>query len=275
MKKVLIISGKTASGKDTLRRELCQKYFGKFSEVVASTTRPKRLSEVEGREYNFVGEKEMVQKIYTGEVMYAENFNDWIYAIEESALKLDYINIVIVNPQSIEEWRSDEYEIFKVLVEEKEDTRMMRYLLRDSADTKELRRRLDADDKDFRGVEELYDFSGTFDECLHAIECHYKLKTFEQIREEKFAKQRREWGFDEQGLWSLDDTVERFIESRLEKFLEVAPLSCQREFYLDGEEKTLEEMVKACLFEIKNSRVTNEDHCAFVIYEQIRGCLWF
>lgn len=56
MNHIFYIMGKSASGKDTIYRELLHEFEGKLNKIVLYTTRPMREGEQEGREYFFVDE---------------------------------------------------------------------------------------------------------------------------------------------------------------------------------------------------------------------------
>ena len=56
MNHIFYIMGKSASGKDTIYRELLHEFEGKLKKIVLYTTRPMREGEQEGREYFFVDE---------------------------------------------------------------------------------------------------------------------------------------------------------------------------------------------------------------------------
>ena len=56
MKKIFYLTGKSASGKDSIYRMLLDTKGLSLSPIVIYTTRPKREGEVEGREYHFVDE---------------------------------------------------------------------------------------------------------------------------------------------------------------------------------------------------------------------------
>jgi guanylate kinase len=65
MKKIALI-GKSGAGKDTVKKELCN-YIGVIPEV-SYTTRPPRLNEIHGVDYNFVCEEkfhslDMIEKV--------------------------------------------------------------------------------------------------------------------------------------------------------------------------------------------------------------------
>lgn len=71
-----MISGKTASGKDTVVARLLQKH-PEFRKIITTTSRPMRQDEANGRDYNFIPREEFEKKIQDNEfaeyVEYAGN----------------------------------------------------------------------------------------------------------------------------------------------------------------------------------------------------------
>ena len=57
---ILIITGKTASGKNAIVNELTTKYG--FKQLTTFTTRPMRNGEVNGETYHFVNTDDFMQK---------------------------------------------------------------------------------------------------------------------------------------------------------------------------------------------------------------------
>jgi guanylate kinase len=57
MKKILVFIGESGSGKTTLVTELTKRYPEKFKKVVTCTSRPMRVGEVDGVDYNFLPEE--------------------------------------------------------------------------------------------------------------------------------------------------------------------------------------------------------------------------
>lgn len=56
---LVILTGKSGCGKDTLQEELIRKE--NFKKLISTTTRPKREGEIEGREYHFVDKDKFLQ----------------------------------------------------------------------------------------------------------------------------------------------------------------------------------------------------------------------
>lgn len=82
---LIVISGKTASGKDTVMGKLLSR-FPEFKRVITTTSRSPRADEVNGVDYNFISEEDFRQKIERGNfieyVKYAGNF----YGTEKSQM---------------------------------------------------------------------------------------------------------------------------------------------------------------------------------------------
>lgn len=75
---LLVISGPSGVGKDTIARKLIDKRPDTFYFVVTATTRPPRAGEVHGKDYFFVSNDEFAQMIESDELLeYAVVYNDY------------------------------------------------------------------------------------------------------------------------------------------------------------------------------------------------------
>jgi guanylate kinase len=75
---LLIISGPSGVGKDTIARMLLERRPESFHFVVTATTRPPREEEVDGRDYIFVSHNEFARMIEDDELLeYAIVYNDY------------------------------------------------------------------------------------------------------------------------------------------------------------------------------------------------------
>lgn len=83
---LLVITGKTAAGKDTLITGLLQKYPD-FKKVLTSTSRSPREGEKNGIDYNFISENEFKQKIEKGEFLEYVEYGGNYYGTEKSRIK--------------------------------------------------------------------------------------------------------------------------------------------------------------------------------------------
>jgi guanylate kinase len=75
---MIVISGPSGVGKDTIARRLIARRPDSFYFVVTATTRPPRAGEVEGVDYIFVSHDEFARMIEAGEFLeYAVVYNDY------------------------------------------------------------------------------------------------------------------------------------------------------------------------------------------------------
>lgn len=99
---MLVILGKTASGKNTIVNELVKNYG--FKQLVTYTTRPKRKDEIEGITYHYISLEEFKKKDREG--FFAETAyyspasgGEWAYGTSLEDLKnADNKTVVILNP---------------------------------------------------------------------------------------------------------------------------------------------------------------------------------
>ena len=164
MKNILILCGKAASGKDTLKRYIVEalELSGiEFNNVVNTTTRPPREGEVDGVNYHFCSAEEMTKKILNDEMAEAVLFNDWVYGTENKALsedKLEGIEALRQNPN---------HNIFAVYLDVEDSVRLIRYLNRENMTKEkinEMFRRYKADEIDFADVDDLVDYKLTIED---------------------------------------------------------------------------------------------------------------
>ena len=171
MKNILILCGKAASGKDTLKRYIVEalELSGiEFNNVINTTTRPPREGEVDGVNYHFCSAEEMTKKILNDEMAEAVLFNDWVYGTENKALSEDKLNVGIFNLEGIEALRQNpNHNIFAVYLDVEDSVRLIRYLNRENMTKEkinEMFRRYKADEIDFADVDDLVDYKLTIED---------------------------------------------------------------------------------------------------------------
>ena len=176
MKNILILCGKAASGKDTLKRYIVEalELSGiEFNNVVNTTTRPPREGEVDGVNYHFCSAEEMTKKILNDEMAEAVLFNDWVYGTENKALSEDKLNVGIFNLEGIEALRQNpNHNIFAVYLDVEDSVRLIRYLNRENMTKEkinEMFRRYKADEIDFADVDDLVDYKLTIEDNENKI----------------------------------------------------------------------------------------------------------
>lgn len=149
--KRIIIAGKGASGKDYLRK--CLESKG-FKYCISHTTRPKRESEVEGKDYYFIDEKLAFEMVQNQEFYEHVVFNGWIYGT--SIKEFEASNLFIMTPKGISNLKKHDRETsFIVYLDISSQIRLKRLTKRNDADFVE--RRILADENDFCNFSD-YDF---------------------------------------------------------------------------------------------------------------------
>lgn len=156
--KLFIISGSTASSKDTTLNELSNR--GVIKTLLSTTTRPIRATEKQGREYNFITEEEFNKKEFIEKRVYkVANGDTWYYGLSYDEIFKCYNNIgnyaVILDVQgmrTIKEYINrtfkDSIEVITIMLQASYYTRLSRYINRDKVIddmVKEAIRRINAD----------------------------------------------------------------------------------------------------------------------------------
>ena len=156
--KLFIISGSTASSKDTTLKELSNR--GVVKTLLSTTTRPIRATEKQGREYNFITEEEFNKKDFIEKRVYkVANGDTWYYGLSYDEIFKCHNNFgnyaVIVDVQgmrTIKEYVNRTFrgsiEVITIMLKASYYTRLNRYLNRDKVTddmVKEAIRRMNAD----------------------------------------------------------------------------------------------------------------------------------
>lgn len=146
---ILILMGKTASGKDTIAKELVSNY--KFGKIITYTTRPPRPNERDGVDYYFISQSDFQKKIkadfFVEWKVYQSAFGNWYYGTAFKDLKQD--SVLILTPTGVKDLAKNTRCIFRtVLIDAPKEIRLQRLIERGDEYTEALRR-LEHDEKDF------------------------------------------------------------------------------------------------------------------------------
>ena len=103
MNKIITISGRSTSGKSTLESMLIEQYPEEFSKIISHTTRTKRIGEVDGVDYYFIKEQELLDI----DMMEIVQFDNNMYGASEDEFKrifkMNKIPVVVVTPEGAQE----------------------------------------------------------------------------------------------------------------------------------------------------------------------------
>ena len=160
MRKLFVVMGKSATGKDTIYKEIVKRNNMNLLPVVMYTTRPIREGEVNGREYNFVDEKTKQKIEKQGKILEIRTYNTvegpWHYfTADDENWEDDHDHIMIGTLESYAEIRKNcsNIEIIPIYIEVEDGERLNRALIREKKEKnpnyEELCRRFIADTHDF------------------------------------------------------------------------------------------------------------------------------
>ena len=154
---MIILLGKSASGKDTVVNNLIHNYYG-YEKIITWTTRPMRPGEKQDVTYQFTDDEDFEEKIEEGFFAewkkYNSVFGTWYYGTAVQDITNNSNNkIIILTPsgyEDIKEYINDE-EILSVYLDSSLRTLYKRLKFRGD-NPKEIKRRLLHDIKDFKGI---------------------------------------------------------------------------------------------------------------------------
>lgn len=157
MNKLYILCGKSASGKDTILKEI-QKEFSMLP-VISTTTRPMRPNEHEGVEYFFISTDTFLNMEANNEFIETRTYNTienglpsvWYYGISKQAIDLSKgDHIVIVDLNGLEELKKEfKEEVVSIYIFIDDEERERRAMNRQGFEKAEWDRRLIDDNKQF------------------------------------------------------------------------------------------------------------------------------
>lgn len=144
-KKILLLIGKSATGKDTVLKEILEKNNSKLplKRAVSVTTRPMRENEIEGEDYYFITDDEFKlsekNKEFIEETSYKVRQKIWHYGFQKKEFSSDTNYLIIANPYGfrafLKAYKNKEIdkEIVPIYLICSEEERKRRYLERDKS----------------------------------------------------------------------------------------------------------------------------------------------
>ena len=184
MGKVFCIMGKSVSGKDTIFKEIIKDNSLNLKKIVGYTTRPKRVEENDGVEYNFIDDdmiNKFIQKNKVIELRKYDTVNGiWYYGtMDDGQINLQTNSYIVIS--TLESYSSfkkyfGSNNVIPLYIDVDDGIRLQRILNRemseDSPNYKEICRRFIADSEDFsnknlklNGIEKIYS-NNNLVECI-------------------------------------------------------------------------------------------------------------
>lgn len=159
---MLILCGKSGSGKDTIATEILKKHPEDTTRLVSYTSRPMRDGETEGREYFFISKEEFLKRIEAGNFVEYRSYStlvdgkpdEWFYGTGKFERTGDRGLVVAIKDLEGARVLKDYCEEIGepcecILIEAPDKVREERAKLRGGFDQVEWDRRLKSDEADF------------------------------------------------------------------------------------------------------------------------------
>ncbi len=83
---LIILTGKTASGKDTIMQKILQQ-FPQMDRIISTTSRPPRKEEKNGQDYNFISREDFKKKVENGDFLEYVEYGGNLYGTEKTEIK--------------------------------------------------------------------------------------------------------------------------------------------------------------------------------------------
>ena len=159
MRNILVICGKTASGKNLVRDILVEKY--NYNPIVTYTSRPPRKGEKQDITYHFISTDEFIEKINNGFFAewkdYVTNDGIWYYGTAlDDCMNASDKDVIILTPDGVRDLKNNDVNLITVYLYSNLKTIRHRLKFRGD-DLKEVERRISSDIKDFKDAEMLAD----------------------------------------------------------------------------------------------------------------------
>ncbi len=151
---MIVIIGASASGKTTLADGFVRRN-PQYQKVVTYTTRPRRPSESDGKDYHFISEHEFNHMAIKGEFVEHTTYRGWQYGIKKSDCHDN--SVIVATPSGLRELKKEFSNVFSVYLYVERAYRLIKSLERGD-DVDEAYRRSLSDVGMFDGVEHEVNF---------------------------------------------------------------------------------------------------------------------
>lgn len=157
---ILVLMGKSCSGKDRISKELIKKHG--YKSIVRYTTRPIRKGEKQEITYHYISEDDFKQKIKDGFFAewkdYSTNQGAWYYGTAYEDLdNADEETVIILPPDRYKEVLENIHNNLTAIYVYANNATIKNRLMMRGDDKNEAQRRLEHDNEDFKGAEMLAD----------------------------------------------------------------------------------------------------------------------
>lgn len=121
---MIVLAGASASGKTEVAKLLAKKYG--ICKVITTTTRKKRIGEIDGRDYFFVSKKKFEEMIHEGKFVEYTYYNGNLYGSTKDQITDN--KCIVIDPAGLRSYIAlkNEYKIVTFFLECDEETRIKR-----------------------------------------------------------------------------------------------------------------------------------------------------
>lgn len=186
-KKLFLLVGKSASGKDTLMNMLLSD-FKEMKPLVSHTTRPMRTGEKDGETYHFVDNITFEEMLNNDEFLETTSYTIesenkiYRYGLSKKEVMDTPYAMTIVNPYGLNNLLANKFikdNIVSILITRNDKDRILAYMNRDeNVNIKEMIDRYKRDEEDFENV--MTDYIIENDDAI----CDSYIKLYKLIKEE-------------------------------------------------------------------------------------------
>ena len=186
-KKLFLLVGKSASGKDTLMNMLLSD-FKEMKPLVSHTTRPMRTGEKDGETYHFVDDLTFEEMLNNNEFLETTSYTIesenkiYRYGLSKKEVMDTPYAMTIVNPYGLNNLLANKFikdNIVSILITRNDKDRILAYMNRDeNVNIKEMIDRYKRDEEDFENV--MTDYIIENDDAI----CNSYIKLYKLIKEE-------------------------------------------------------------------------------------------
>lgn len=186
-KKLFLLVGKSASGKDTLMNMLLSD-FKEMKPLVSHTTRPMRTGEKDGETYHFVDDATFEEMLDNGEFLETTSYTIesenkiYKYGLSKKEVMDTPYAMTIVNPYGLNNLLANKFikdNIVSILITRNDKDRILAYINRDeNVNIKEMIDRYKRDEEDFENVMTDYILEN------NDVICDSYIKLYKLIKEE-------------------------------------------------------------------------------------------
>lgn len=186
-KKLFLLVGKSASGKDTFMNMLLSD-FKEIKPLVSHTTRPMRTGEKDGETYHFVDDATFEEMLDNGEFLETTSYTIesenkiYKYGLSKKEVMNTPYAMTIVNPYGLNNLLANKFikdNIVSILITRNDKDRILAYINRDeNVNIKEMIDRYKRDEEDFEDV--MTDYILENNDAI----CNSYIKLYKLIKEE-------------------------------------------------------------------------------------------